>query len=45
MSKLRKPGRETDLEIKQWVDEFSTSFSLTNIISGMDIILQKHFQR
>ena len=26
MSKLRKPGRETDLEVKRWIDEFSTSF-------------------
>jgi organic radical activating enzyme len=25
-NKLRKSGRETDQEIKQWIDEFSTSF-------------------
>ena len=26
MSKLRKPGRESDLEIKRWIDESSNSF-------------------
>jgi len=26
MNTLRKPGRNTDLEIKQWIDEFSPSF-------------------